>query len=1171
MATQNPAMARSNSPDLFFTPARHKQLDAIESKYQLISEAQEKEYTQARATLLAAAREEAGCLANRSDIPVDIDRKMRELMSNNLDLRLNALISDFERKTADCEKERKAAVCHYLREEFKQLPKAELKRSGIALRNDRSTPRDGSDESINVGSSASSANIDQEVANDGLASRQKTTATPKSDPTYSSGPRPEPSLVTPTISNAARPTLPKRFSVGGIRSARNSSVHHAPVPSHPHPSPRPASVGSQERAPVSSQKKARSVSFSSQASVQSGSPPKRKSTSALEPSAQESGRTKRPKTASDNPQGERTVTYDEVYQDGKAKYKHAILGWEGQWYILKCEEHGVHFRMQAINAAMKHLDSEAHGKLKRYSDRAVRMLGYRVLGCNEELAEKHNAIVKEAFENGYTPLGMNMKGRCKQPETQDSAVPGAPGATSLPTATGMLPISGNAQALEGKSAIVAANPSRVAQKHANKHMQKGLGIITNPRAGELYFATPRTKPGERTRRYVVMILAWKDLTPCGYGGTTLGSLSLLRDAHRQACYRYDQDGIARWAPGYEDGGKSVKNRFFPVLWFERKSTREGWVRAVELSNFPMYPVPVLGPDHPEMRARAQHKLGRQLMRAKGAKGAKGVQVAVGRDEDPDATDCDSDSDVHPGETADRDGNVEIPTLDDEDDMDYEYEDVASNPDSITEDLPSTATTPPPATSFVDLTTPSRLGAAAGTRLSARKTTTDIDVLMSNAPGRGPQPSPSIDRARERHGPLSALKDGRPTGTEKPSANNVTSGADQREEDTGLFAEAEPRESPNGRKEDQEGEREKLQVRLGTPVPLSLAEEEERRESGEREASHDGKGDKVSEKCEMQQKSQQDMRGQNVMAPPAISTSDAPAVDGGKEENSANDAGQTDREPVGQPQQHQPQRLQSRQNAVTGGVHMQPPQTQGANHSGPSAEVELGENRPRFLQDLAKHSRETTGSRDERVPRDASDSQAKDVPAVTARPGMPGTPNSDSLGRRHSDWAASSGWMGNPGELARRAVRRPSDTPPDSRYSPGTSAPRGQSPFAVVKSEPDALDLCAFRQGARQWEAGSAADAARLRVDEIGGVARAKEGTAEEIIVDPRRVLRFQYNRSRDRSRHEVVLHYGERPEEEQRLILETRLGRSKMQGLRLVKWLRDVNPRVVQLAEVILP
>lgn len=267
---------------------------------------------------------------------------------------------------------------------------------------------------------------------------------------------------------------------------------------------------------------------------------------------------KRPKT-------QRSIPFDEVYQDGDPIHKDAIVEYDGQWYILKCEEHGIHFKQNAFRAAGNHLQSKAHCNLETSKSISIQQLGYMVDGCTEELAGKHNDMVRQAYQRGHVP-----------------------------------------QKLKPSSSIRATK----------KGSKKGQAPITNPIAGQLYYATDKpTEPDGLPNRYIVMILAWKDLDCCGLPGKNLGDLQLFQ-TKLKTCYRYDRDGISGWAEGFEAGGKFVNRRYFPVIWFEEKGRdMEGWARADQLSPYSFQPhptpsCPMLRDEDPETRARARYALGR---------------------------------------------------------------------------------------------------------------------------------------------------------------------------------------------------------------------------------------------------------------------------------------------------------------------------------------------------------------------------------------------------------------------------------------------------------------------------------------------------------------------------------------------------------------------------------
>ncbi|KAH6692272.1 hypothetical protein F5X68DRAFT_250470 [Plectosphaerella plurivora] len=261
------------------------------------------------------------------------------------------------------------------------------------------------------------------------------------------------------------------------------------------------------------------------------------------------------------PLTDRTISFDEVYQDGNAQYKHMIVHYGGHNYILKCEEHGVHFKPKAITAAAKHLDSDAHGNQERKHSNAVAQLGYLVTDCTPEQIQQHNNLVLNAYALGYRPL---------RPKIQ------YPKPAITETRNNL-----------HHNTVTSDRPSSIPS--APSAPSASTGTIIDPVAGELYYGRAKPmNPGAKPKSYIVMVLPWKQLPPLGGGimAETLGHSPLLREAQRKTCYIYDQDGIAGWMPGYEDGGQHVKKRWFPVLWFEKTLPDSyGWLRAGDLTPF----------------------------------------------------------------------------------------------------------------------------------------------------------------------------------------------------------------------------------------------------------------------------------------------------------------------------------------------------------------------------------------------------------------------------------------------------------------------------------------------------------------------------------------------------------------------------------------------------------
>ncbi|KAM0613484.1 hypothetical protein ACHAP0_005539 [Verticillium nonalfalfae] len=471
---------------------------------------------------------------------------------------------------------------------------------------------------------------------------------------------------------------------------------------------------------------------------------------------------------------ERRICFEDVHQGGMPKYMHTIIKWEdGNYYILYCEEHGVHFRQRALTAAAKHLDSIAHGKMSRHHSQALEQLGRRIVDCDDEKMRRHNAVVAKAFENGYSlPSNESLL-----QENQTASV------TDSITAETTVEVDSHQAHTPQLSQQIRVEPEanathKVSHFHkVDKRKSPNREIIVNPVAGKLYYATPKRRFLDRVKKYIVMILAWKDLTVCGLPGTTLSQLELIQQAQRKTCYAYDAQGIAGWMPDFEDGGKHVKKRWFPVIWFEGTKTednREGWVRAEELSNFNIFPVPKRNANHPQIRAREWYfrchpdeapdglgpfSNGRLGAETSGATRASTVASAVERPNDDqgivEIDDTDSDSESAVEEAPER--RSRPPAEDHASDSDYHASDDRDMAESVASSQSSRHPKPPPRRSTQELrskateseamrpVTPVRAGAAAGTRSSTKKQSVGHDIDMKDA---SPVLSPLSRRARK---------------------------------------------------------------------------------------------------------------------------------------------------------------------------------------------------------------------------------------------------------------------------------------------------------------------------------------------------------------------------------------------------------------------------------------
>lgn len=287
----------------------------------------------------------------------------------------------------------------------------------------------------------------------------------------------------------------------------------------------------------------------------------------------------------------RTISFDEVYQHGEAKFKHTIVEYpknNGRYYILKCEEHGVHFNANPLHGAAKHLASAQHGNMSKERTQAVQVLGYEVVGCTPEKVKLNNSAVQEALTNGYKPLNMNHMRK----SDRRSLVVDATSAAARPEQGGSANHQGKAHGegsathqgeVHGLQQGEAAGPSTQPQNRpassalsavsqTSADQPQAPALITRPTPGQLYLGFWADE--NEKRNYAVMLLPWtSDLSDAGLSGT-LGSIGLLKN-HPPRCFKFDKrkTRVLGWAPGFEDGGKYEAQRKFPVMYFDRPTDR----------------------------------------------------------------------------------------------------------------------------------------------------------------------------------------------------------------------------------------------------------------------------------------------------------------------------------------------------------------------------------------------------------------------------------------------------------------------------------------------------------------------------------------------------------------------------------------------------------------------
>ncbi|KAI0853643.1 hypothetical protein F5Y00DRAFT_225150 [Daldinia vernicosa] len=302
----------------------------------------------------------------------------------------------------------------------------------------------------------------------------------------------------------------------------------------------------------------------------------------------------------------RTITFDEVYQNGTAKHKDTIVEWPSgsrMWYILKCEKHEARFTKNAVHGAARHLNGRGHGFLDRNRDMAVKTLGYLVVDCNEELVKLNNQVAEESYKNGYKPpLAKPEKQSKKKDKVKDKAQKrlrqeGKKSSSSLTANPGVdvTPKKSKVRARQNSDTPISRRNSSNSQK-----------IITNPKTFHIYHGRWKSNGSSEDDHeiYPVMILGWDSQDGSGLKNSTLNTTGLLKkSASPPNCYIYESNKIVGWAPGYEDGGVKVDSRKFPVMFFDESQT-VAWLPARYLTKFPLYkrtPPPEL--DHPFNAAR----------------------------------------------------------------------------------------------------------------------------------------------------------------------------------------------------------------------------------------------------------------------------------------------------------------------------------------------------------------------------------------------------------------------------------------------------------------------------------------------------------------------------------------------------------------------------------------
>ncbi|KAF5719705.1 hypothetical protein FMUND_4558 [Fusarium mundagurra] len=258
----------------------------------------------------------------------------------------------------------------------------------------------------------------------------------------------------------------------------------------------------------------------------------------FEPETRKRKRAPNPHIAQKRPRVEGTrnsIHFNAVYQNKRAARKHIIIrvpediARPGKFFILRCEQHDLHFDDSPLQAGLAHL-VEKHKHQDASFDAVVENFGYEVIGCNDEKVTLNNEVAKEAFEKGDNRARDSI--RVRSSPSPERPTKGA-----------------NREARKGKS-------TRSRRKRGDTINPSDL-IPGNVYI--IYWAASK-------QWFAGMLLPLQDLESVGID-ETVEKMGLLNNI--PPCYQYDSSSQSfSWAEGYEDGGPNSLEQHFAFMFFE---------------------------------------------------------------------------------------------------------------------------------------------------------------------------------------------------------------------------------------------------------------------------------------------------------------------------------------------------------------------------------------------------------------------------------------------------------------------------------------------------------------------------------------------------------------------------------------------------------------------------
>ncbi|KAK8092640.1 uncharacterized protein PG998_014805 [Apiospora kogelbergensis] len=263
------------------------------------------------------------------------------------------------------------------------------------------------------------------------------------------------------------------------------------------------------------------------------------------------------------------VDFDEVFQNGLALHKHMIIQYppeSDRWYLLRCDDHGLHFNQNPLHGAARHMRAAEHRGPKRHLDintlkdadswsLAIQTMGLRVSNCDATKAQQNNTAFTQALDAGYKPIkpDSNKKPAPSQIISQPQPAP-------------------REQEVLGDASRLSTEPEW--------SEENGGELITHPLEGKPYLGYWRSgSRGQGWHALVVLPLGRFDAI--GLHGSLLET-ELAKSI--PACYDRQSATDLQWAEGYRDGERLVAKRRFPDMMMPTPAWYN-WLAASDLRPF----------------------------------------------------------------------------------------------------------------------------------------------------------------------------------------------------------------------------------------------------------------------------------------------------------------------------------------------------------------------------------------------------------------------------------------------------------------------------------------------------------------------------------------------------------------------------------------------------------